>query len=48
MFDPSVFVDFFSDLVRSAVPLVFLVVLIRVGFKVLVNAATGKKDLFAD
>lgn len=40
--------SFFSDLVRSVTPLVFVVVLIRIGFKALVNAATGKKDLFAD
>lgn len=48
MFDSSLILDFIGDLVRSVTPLVFVVVLVRLGFKMLVNAASGKKDLFSD
>lgn len=48
MFDSSLFISFFTDLVRDVTPLVFIVVLVRLGFKAIVNACTGKKDLFSD
>lgn len=48
MFDISIATSLLSDIVGAAAPIAFLMVFIRIGFKALVNAAMGKKDLFSD
>lgn len=46
MFDISIFVDWFTDLLSTVAPLAFVCVLTRIAYKAIVNVATGSTDLW--
>lgn len=46
LFDTSVFIDWFIDFIGVIAPLAFVVTLVRLGFKMIINAVSGRSDLF--
>lgn len=47
MFNISIFVDWFTDLMTTVAPLAFIVVLTRLAYKALINVVTGGRDLWS-
>lgn len=46
MIETSVILDYFGQIVSTVAPIAFVVVLVRVGFKALMNVVSGSSDLW--
>lgn len=46
MISYSVILDYFEQLMATVAPIAFIVVLVRIGYKALINVVSGSSDLW--